>query len=212
MSKSLKICGMKYPSNINAVLAYQPDYMGFIFYPKSARYVEEGLYEHILSIDFGTTQKVGVFVNEEESVITDIHQKWKFDLLQLHGHESADYCKRLSALGAKIIKVFHIDADFDFGLLGEYESCADYFLFDTKTPKMGGSGKVFDWQILENYTSDKPLFLSGGIGVENIAEALKIAERYPIHALDINSRIEKKAALKDELLVKIIKRKIDIKQ
>lgn len=200
---------MKYPSNIAAVLAHQPEYMGFIFYPKSARFVDEKLYDEILKIDFGKTQKVGVFVDESIEKILNIHRQWNFNVLQLHGHESPAYCEELKDAGVQIIKVFHIDEDFDFGKLADYKDCVDYFLFDTKTAKMGGSGKVFDWKLLQNYKSDKPLFLSGGIGLENLDDAMVQAMENKIYALDINSRLEKKPGLKDELLVKLFMRKMN---
>lgn len=190
----LKICGMKYQKNITEVAQLLPDYMGFIFYDKSPRYFE-GAMPKIPE----TVQKVGVFVDGNLDELLDKIRKYNLQLVQLHGNESPEYCQLAQCLNVKIIKVFSVDDSFDFGVISAYENVCDYFLFDTKGEKPGGNGQRFNWQILENYTSKKPLFLSGGIGLSEI-QKIKVMN-LPIYAIDINSRFEIQPGFKNlELL------------
>ena len=147
----LKICGMKYPDNILEVGSLLPDYMGFIFWPKSARYFDGEMPELPKSI-----RKTGVFVNESISVIEEKIAKYALQAVQLHGHETVEFCSELKAKldpSIEIIKVFSADENFDFSVLKPYESVCDYFLFDTKGKLPGGNGTTFDWRILEIYPS-----------------------------------------------------------
>ena len=152
-----KVCGLR--DNIAEVVALQPDFVGFIFYKKSPRYVGENFV--LPEIANSTINKVGVFVNEAFDVVYNTILKYKLDYAQLHGNESPGYCEKLKRQGIKIIKAFQVDEHFDFGELEAYESVTDYFLFDTKTKQYGGSGKSFDWQILNSYLLEKKYFLSG---------------------------------------------------
>jgi phosphoribosylanthranilate isomerase len=192
----IKICGMKYPDNILEVGSLLPDYMGFIFWPKSARYFEGEMPELPKSI-----KKTGVFVNESISVIEEKITKYNLQAIQLHGQESVEFCSDLKTkfgTSIEIIKVFSADENFDFSVLKPYESVCDYFLFDTKGKLPGGNGTTFDWRILENYSSTKPFFLSGGIGIaelDSIKEILKT--NLPIYAIDINSKFEIEPGLKN---------------
>jgi phosphoribosylanthranilate isomerase len=189
----LKICGMKYPNNIQEVSTLLPDYMGFIFWKKSARYFD-GVIPNIPQ----SIKKVGVFVDESLDFIIEKIEKHNLQAVQLHGHESALFCSQLKSEGVEIIKVFSADANFDFSVLKEYEKVCNYFLFDTKGKLPGGNGTTFDWQILKKYPSQKPFFLSGGIGIEEIKELEKIKElNLPIYAIDINSKFEIEPGLKN---------------
>ncbi|WP_370391730.1 phosphoribosylanthranilate isomerase [uncultured Winogradskyella sp.] len=188
----LKVCGMKYKDNIEAVAALQPDFMGFIFYEKSARFFTGQIPELPDSI-----QKVGVFVNEDVKVVTDTIEKHNLDVVQLHGNESAEFCQNLKNI--TVIKVFSIKDDFDFRFLQPYESVCDYYLFDTKGALPGGNGYGFDWNVLKNYPSTKPYFLSGGIGLnslENLFEFKKSSASKYCYAVDVNSKFEEKPGLK----------------
>ncbi|MGL5113302.1 MAG: phosphoribosylanthranilate isomerase [Flavobacterium sp.] len=185
----LKICGMKYPDNILEVGTLQPDYMGFIFWEKSARYFDGNMPDLPKSI-----KKVGVFVNEKIEIIQAKVTQYDLQTVQLHGHESVAFCMELkNKLGASvaIIKVFAADETFDFSLLKPYEPVCDFFLLDTKGKLPGGNGTTFDWKILQNYPSSKPLFLSGGIGIEEIASVKEILNTHlPLYAIDVNSKFE----------------------
>ena len=183
---------MKYKDNIEAVAALQPDFMGFIFYDKSARFFTGQIPELPDSI-----QKVGVFVNEDLKVVTDTIEKHNLDVVQLHGNESAEFCQNLKNI--TVIKVFSIKDNFDFRLLEPYESICNYYLFDTKGALPGGNGYGFDWNVLKNYPSTKPYFLSGGIGLnslENLSEFKKSSASKYCYAVDVNSKFEQKPGLK----------------
>ena len=196
----IKICGNCFAENIKQVAKLAPDYMGFIFYKESPRFVEQ---EN--SIDqlknFPKIQKVAVFVN---ATIEEIQSKIKnhsFSLIQLHGTENPDFCKKVKSLGVKVIKVFRVDAEFHFSILRAYENIVDYFLFDTKgkgenKEKYGGLGVSFDWNILQKYDASLPVFLSGGLNLKNIKQIPNFAS-LKIHALDLNSRFETSPGIKD---------------
>ncbi|PKB18114.1 phosphoribosylanthranilate isomerase [Flavobacterium sp. 5] len=192
----LKICGMKYPDNILEVGSLLPDYMGFIFWEKSARYFDGTMPELPKSI-----KKTGVFVNESIPVILKKTEKYNLQAIQLHGHESPEFCSELKTklvASIEIIKVFSADENFDFSVLKPFEAVCDYFLFDTKGKLPGGNGTTFDWQILKNYSSTKPFFLSGGIGIEELDAVTEILKtNLPIYAIDINSKFEIEPGLKN---------------
>jgi len=193
----IKICGMKYPDNIIEVGALLPDYMGFIFWEKSARFFDGEIPKLDESI-----KKVGVFVNESVENIIEKINKYNLQAIQLHGKESVEFCQDLkSKINDKIeiIKVFSVGYDFDFAVLKPFENACDYFLFDTKGKLPGGNGTTFDWKILEKYKSEKPFFLSGGIGVEEIPTIKNL--KLPIYAIDVNSRFEIEPGLKNKNLL-----------
>ncbi len=187
---------MRESTNIELVLALQPDYMGFIFYEKSPRYVGETLDADLLKSFPKTTKKVGVFVNAHPDLILRNVKKYGLDLVQLHGTETPDVCRNLRNRGISIIKAFSIDEAFNFSRLNNYKLFCDYFLFDTKTETFGGSGKRFDWSLLKNYDNDKPFLLSGGIGPEH-AEVISEMKGMNLHGVDLNSRFEMAPGLKD---------------
>ncbi len=185
----IKICGMKFPKNILEIGALQPDYMGFIFYPKSKRFVGEDFSPKSLEKLPKNIKKVGVFVNEDANRILAIQKQFSFDFVQLHGDESVAECEILKEQNIKIIKVFSVDKYFNFNDVVTYESVCDYFLFDTKTAKYGGSGQPFDWELLEKYTIAKPFFLSGGLSIHTIGK-IKYANYPMLVGLDFNSQLE----------------------
>ena len=190
-----KVCGMKDPGNIREVGVLKPDFMGLIFYKKSPRDVSEGVAEASVAVPSGV-EKVGVFVNEELGRIRELSDRYGLDLLQLHGEESAAYCKTLKKQGYRLIKAFALDSDFDFAQLEPYKSVVDYFLFDTKGKYRGGNGQAFDWKILKHYDNEVPIFLSGGIDLELVRD-LDSLQDVNIYALDVNSRFEITPGLKD---------------
>lgn len=203
----LKICGMKYPDNILEVGSLLPDYMGFIFWDKSARYFNGSIPDLPKSI-----KKVGVFVNATQEDIFEKIAKYDLQAVQLHGHESVEFCLDLKQvlkdengkqIQIEIIKVFSVDDSFDFEVLKPFETVCDYFLFDTKGKLPGGNGTTFNWKVLEKYSSNKPFFLSGGIGLEEIDLTKEIlTTNLPIHALDLNSKFEIEPGLKDKKILK----------
>ena len=190
----LKICGMKYSENILEVSQLLPDYLGFIFYEKSTRFFDGEIPKLPESI-----KKVGVFVDATYDEIISKIEKYNLDLIQLHGNESQEFCLNFKNSNVEIIKVFSVDDDFDFNVLEKYESVCEYFLFDTKGKLHGGNGVTFNWQILEKYKSKKPLFLSGGVGIEEISNIKKL--KLPIFAIDVNSKFEIESGLKNTNLL-----------
>lgn len=177
---------MRDPKNILDVAVLQPDFMGFIFYEKSKRYVGEGF---VIPKNFPKEiKRVGVFVNESpENILKQvaIHQ---LDYVQLHGDESVQICEILKKKTG-VIKVFRVDDDFDFTQTKQFNSFADFFMFETKSVEYGGSGKTFNWNLLEKYDQTKPFFLSGGLTVDNIPR-VKIMTSVNLFALDVNSGAE----------------------
>ena len=193
---NLKVCGMRYDHNILEIASVKPDYMGFIFYEGSARHMTSSIPTLSTSI-----KKVGVFVNASFDFIVDKINTYNLQAVQLHGEEIPEFCKSIQALNIKVIKVFSIKNKFNFDELTPYESVCDFYLFDTKGPLAGGNGYCFNWSVLDNYSSTKPYFLSGGIGLDNISQlhAFKIstASTY-CHAIDVNSKFEVAMAKKDK--------------
>ena len=193
----LKVCGMKFAANIAAIADLQPDYLGFIFYEKSPRFISDVSAELIKYIPM-QIKTVGVFVDEDLEIVKKKVNLNQLKAVQLHGNESPDYCTELknSFNSLEIIMAFGVDEDFDFTILNNFEDVVDYFLFDTKTKAHGGSGKTFDWKILDKYKLDKPYFLSGGLDLEH-ASAIAGIEDPRLYALDINSKFETEPGVKD---------------
>jgi len=206
----LKICGMKYPENIEQVAALQPDYLGFIFYEKSARCFEGD----IINIS-NTIKKVGVFVNADIKEVIENIKNYNLKVVQLHGDESPEYCLKLKAKDLEIIKVFSIKNAFNFKILEAYEDVCDYFLFDTKGKLPGGNGYAFNWSVLQNYPSTKPYFLSGVIGfddIETIKSFFNKEESKYCYAIDVNSKFEIEPGLKNIELLKEFKHTVITKE
>ncbi|UKJ06142.1 phosphoribosylanthranilate isomerase [Solitalea lacus] len=198
----IKICGMKYRDNIEAVAALQPDYLGFIFYPQSPRYVDD---LSVLKTVPPSIKKVAVFVDANLDDALQIVADYDFDAVQLHGNEKPNYCSQFKTATIEVIKAFGIDEKFDFGTLKRYRDACDSFLFDTKSPMHGGTGKSFDWSILTQYKETKPYFLSGGIGVDNLLELKPLLDYEQVpYCIDFNSKLETSPGVKDVQKVQTI--------
>ena len=185
----IKVCGMRDAENIRDVESLGIDLMGFIFWPRSSRYgAERPAYLPT------KCKRVGVFVDEELETIRRIADDYALDYIQLHGHESREYCAQLN--GLKLIKAISVSGHDDIATYKTYESLVDYFLFDTKCPSVGGSGQQFDWSVLSAYDSSTPFLLSGGIGPDD-AERVKAFHHSKCIGIDLNSRFELSPGLKD---------------
>ena len=196
---------MKYVENIQQVAELQPDYLGFIFYDKSKRN-----FDGIIPKLPESIKKTGVFVNATTDVVLEKVSTYNLKAVQLHGDESADFCRELKCHfeqseksqqeklnEVEVIKVFGIKDEFNFENLHSYLDVVDYFLFDTKGKERGGNGITFNWKVLEKYPFSKPFFLSGGIGLAQLEEIKQIRKTdLPIYALDVNSQFEIEAGLK----------------
>ncbi|WP_233789487.1 phosphoribosylanthranilate isomerase [Sphingobacterium sp. HMA12] len=186
---------MKHPDNIVGVAALAVDYIGFIFYEKSKRFVGDANQKYIKGLK--GVIKVGVFVNAN---LTEIYRKieeFDLDAAQLHGDESPQFCAELKQHApVTVIKAFGIDTHFDWSILEAYVGVIDYFLFDTKSNSYGGTGLQFDWSLLHQYKLDCPYFLSGGLDANNVKDAVQTNDPR-LYALDLNSKFEVEPGLKD---------------
>ena len=198
----LKVCGLTKLDQIEELISLKVNFLGFIFYEKSPRYVLTHLtLEHIKAIEH--QGKVGVFVNENVSNIIEISEKAGLNFIQLHGDETEDFISELRKKLNKtigIIKVLRVGTDVldlkkQIKKISNLKSQISNLLFDTDSKSFGGTGKTFDWQILNEIEIPKPYFLSGGISLENI-EDLKTLKQKPF-ALDINSKFETEPGNKD---------------
>jgi phosphoribosylanthranilate isomerase len=189
----IKICGMRYMENIQSVSRYHPDFMGFIFYPQSPRYVKE---DESLPVIQANIKKVGVFVDQSWEEMIHLIDKHKLDGVQFHGHESEEMTARMKQRGLIVIKAFRIDRDFDFSLLSRYEAAVDYFLFDTKGKVPGGTGQTFDWSLLQHYSGSVSFLLSGGLSEQNIQQAVEL-KHARLAGVDLNSGVEISPGIKD---------------
>lgn len=181
--------------------ALMPDYIGFIFYQGSPRYAGATLKPDFLEGINERIKKVGVFVGEDMAKVYETVITYGLDAVQLHGDESVEYCSKLREKELEVIKAFFIENEADFGGIEKYVEVCNYFLFDNRGSTGGGSGKKFNWEILQAYNMDKPFFLSGGIGPDDAAKVTQIVNPY-LYAVDINSRFETEPGIKDIGLVK----------
>ncbi len=192
----IKVCGMRDAENIRDIEKLGVDWMGFIFYPKSPRFVSE-----IPAYLPTRAKRVGVFVNESIKNILKTVKLFQLDFVQLHGDESPEFCDEIGDNGLKIIKAFSIENEFPSEKVNTYHGKCDYILFDTRTNLHGGSGKKFNWDILSDYRGETPFLLSGGISPDDI-HAVKSFSHPKCIGIDINSKFEIGPALKDAELVK----------
>ncbi|MFN1833939.1 phosphoribosylanthranilate isomerase [Balneola sp. MJW-20] len=191
----LKICGLTNLEDARFVSGAMADYLGFIFYEKSPRYIQPAEAGAIINWLEGP-EKVGVFVNQPIDEVNQIAKETGIDLVQLHGDEPVHYC---SLIEKPIIKVIHVTKDRELSdierLISEYEDHVNYFLFDTKIDDLwGGTGRSFDWSVIKKLHIPKPYFVSGGLNVENISKAIEISEPFGV---DLSSSLEAEPGLKD---------------
>jgi len=193
-SPIIKVCGMREAENIREVEASGVDWMGFIFWPKSSRYVSE-----VPSYLPTKCKRVGVFVDASIGDVMSQTEAFGLDLIQLHGQESPSYITQLRPhlpAQTQIIKALNIATTSDLEAAKRYEGVVDYLLFDTKGKCVGGNGEKFDWSVLDDYAGSTPFLLSGGIGPDD-AERVKAFHHPKCIGIDLNSKFELSPALKD---------------
>lgn len=196
------MCGMRDVKNITEVNALRPDYMGFIFYQNSPRFVGD---DFQIPANFPTNIiRVGVFVDETTDVMLQKVQEHKLQFLQLHGAESVEQCTELKCHNVKIIKALSVDDKTNFTGTKDYSAAIDFWLFDTKGKYHGGNSKTFNWKVLDQYDQSLPFFLSGGLSPDNVLETRSLLDMN-LHAIDINSGVELQPGLKDVNKIKTIK-------
>lgn len=206
----LKVCGLTQLDQIRELVALNIHFIGFIFYEKSLRYVLNYLsLGQISTIDH--QGKVGVFVNESLEKIVELSEKAKLNFIQLHGDENENFIielrKRLNPeVGIiKVIRINNQSSDELQSTINNQLKSINYFLFDTDSKAFGGTGKQFDWNILNKTEIPLPYFLSGGISSDNIHQLLAVNQK-PF-ALDINSKFETEPGIKNLNQIKNFKEK-----
>ena len=193
---------MREAENICEVEALGIDLMGFIFWEKSSRYISKR--PAYLPTK---CKRVGVFVDEDIESVKRIADDYALDYIQLHGHESSDYCAQLQ--GLHLIKAISVSSRNDIATYKTYEGLVEYFLFDTKCPSVGGSGQQFDWSVLSAYDGSTPFLLSGGIGPDD-AERIKSFHHPQCAGIDLNSRFELAPGLKDVIKLQAFIKELSI--
>ncbi|HPT84415.1 MAG TPA: phosphoribosylanthranilate isomerase [Bacillota bacterium] len=187
----IKLCGMRTPYDIELANRYLPDYCGFVFVPKSRRYVPHDEAAALKKSLDPRVLAVGVFAGEIVDTVARLLERGVIDIAQLHGGEDEEYIARLRELtGKTIIKAFFVRSESDIELAEK--SSADYVLLDGSR---GGEGRAFDWQLARGLRRD--FFLAGGLTPENVCDAIKLSRPY---AVDVSSGIERGGA-KDARLV-----------
>lgn len=189
----VKVCGMRNPENIREVAALGVDWIGLIFFAGSPRRI---MGNGQWTVDNGSLKKVGVFVNASQEEMMEAANAFRLDYLQLHGEETPDECHALQKRGYSLIKAFRMATASDLEQTTGYEGRVDYFLFDTKSDSYGGSGKQFDWSVLDAYRGETPFLLSGGIRPES-AGAIRAVRHPRLAGIDLNSGFETEPGLKD---------------
>lgn len=197
----VKVCGLTDIDQFNQLDDLGVEFGGFIFYPKSPRYVFKHLPRMAIKKAKGKQiNKVGVFVNEQAEEVLQTIDDCGLYLVQLHGDETPKYCEKISNY-VSVIKAFRLRDDDDvLWKIKDYRDVVDMFLFDTAASVYGGSGKQFNWNVLSDITIGKPFFLSGGIGMDEV-EAIKKFSTTPVakdlFSLDINSKFEQSPGVKN---------------
>lgn len=194
----IKVCGMREPDNISQVATTGIQWMGMIFWPRSSRWANDLSVAHTIPAGI---RRVGVFVDQPVEEMAAIADSCQLDIIQLHGHESVECLARLRQSltdpSVQLMKAISIADEKDIEQVAHYDKVADWLLFDTKCNTVGGSGRKFRWDILENYHGSTPFLLSGGIGPEDIPQ-LKQFHHPQWKGIDLNSRFETAPGRKDE--------------
>jgi phosphoribosylanthranilate isomerase len=196
----LKVCGMTLTENIAEVAESRPDFMGFILYPGSPRYVGDNSFPDIPTGMPETIKKTGVFVNEKIETVMTMVKRHSLQAVQLHGDESPEYCRQIKKEGITLIRAFRVSGTI-IPDTESYTGICDLFLFDTSSAGYGGSGKKFNWEILKQYREETPFLISGGLTPCD-REAIMEFRHKSFAGIDINSGFETAPGIKDATAVK----------
>ena len=194
----VKVCGMTKVDQLKELEAMGIDFAGLIFHKPSPRYVLNGIAgASLLKKENLSIKKVGVFVNESIDTVLDTAKEWELDMVQLHGDESPEFCKKIKSV-IKTVKAFRVGDSINISDIDAYNDVVDHFLFDTLGERYGGTGKQFDWNLLTSLQIDSPFFLSGGIGSDDVGKINEFRTRTSsLYALDLNSKFELAPGIKD---------------
>jgi phosphoribosylanthranilate isomerase len=193
----IKICGTTNKHDALLATKLGADMLGFIFWPKSKRFVDPKVAEDIVNELPPGMLKVGVFVNESPEKVLEIAEDVELDALQFHGEETPEYCRRFMDK-YKVIKALRVKDVSSLAHVNEYD--VDYILLDTyKDDAQGGTGATFDWSILGDFEILRPVILSGGLNPDNVSVAIETAAPFGV---DVASGVESAPGRKDEILLK----------
>ncbi len=192
----IKICGITNAEDAAKAVYYGAWAVGFIFSKKSPRYISPSRARKLIEALPPFVTPVGVFVDQSERAVRDICKFTRIQTIQFHGEEKAVYCKRFSDF--KVIKAFRIGAFFPADEIKKFK--VDAYLFDTyEKDVQGGTGKIFNWDLLKQHKIEKPVILSGGLNAQNVQEALDVTSPF---AIDVSSGVEKSPGIKNPRLIR----------
>jgi phosphoribosylanthranilate isomerase len=192
----IKICGITTQTAIDTCEAAGADYIGFVFYERSARYIKPADTAGLKT----SLKKVGLFVDPSLTDIAQVLEYCELDIIQLHGGETTDTVQLIKQTFHKpVMKAIAIESEKDLEQIPAYEALCDWLLFDTKTSDHGGSGISFDWSLLQGYAPKTPWMLAGGLNKDNISDALR--DLSP-DAVDVSSGVELEKGVKDDTKIK----------
>lgn len=200
MSLTVKICGLREPAAIDQAVQAGANYLGFIFYPPSARALRPDEAAGLMAEIPDDVGKVGVFVDPSDSEIETVLALCPLDVIQLHGRETPERVAEVALRsGLRVMKAIQVETADDLGALSAHVAAADMILFDAKPPRdgttvPGGNGLSFDWRVLQGLTIDKPWFLAGGLDAENLARAVDLVAP---PGVDVSSGVERWPGAKD---------------
>ncbi|MEI2386874.1 phosphoribosylanthranilate isomerase [Breoghania sp. JC706] len=200
----VKICGLSTTNTMNAALDAGADMVGLVFFPKSPRHVSMETARDLAALARGRAEIVALTVDADDALLGEIVDQVAPDWLQLHGSESPERVREIrERFETPVMKAFGIRERDDLKAVSRYVGIADRILFDSKPPRdaevPGGSGKRFDWRLMENLDLDVPFMLSGGLDADNVAEALDITGA---GAVDVSSGVEAERGVKDARLIR----------
>ena len=203
MDTKIKICGLTRPQDVEAVNAARPDYIGFVFAESRRRLTPQQALSLKRQLD-PEIQSVGVFVNASLETVLDITSQGILDIVQLHGDEPPAFVERVRRkTGCPVVKAFRIRGEESLAALKAYDQ-ADYLLLDAYNKNVyGGTGRAFNWELLDENRSQKPFFLAGGLKIENIEKAIRTVRPYGV---DISSGVETNGCKDPGKIEEIIKR------
>lgn len=203
MDTKIKICGLTRPQDVEAVNAARPDYIGFVFAESRRRLTPQQALSLKRQLD-PEIQSVGVFVNASLETVLDITSQGILDIVQLHGDEPSAFVERVRRkTGCPVVKAFRIRGEESLAALKAYDQ-ADYLLLDAYNKNVyGGTGRAFNWELLDENRSKKPFFLAGGLKIENIEKAIRTVRPYGV---DISSGVETNGCKDPGKIEEIIKR------
>jgi phosphoribosylanthranilate isomerase len=200
----LKVCGITQLEQLLALQEIGVDYAGLIFYGGSPRFIgAHNLEASILNQKEINIKRIGVFVNAKEDEILKAVDDWKLEMVQLHGEESPVFCEKISN-HVKTIKAFRVKEEESLAYkVAPYENAVEYYLFDAMGKQYGGTGNKFDWKVIAEANIEKPYFLSGGLGPDDVADIQVFSQANSnCFAIDVNSRFEVKPGVKNIEIVK----------